>query len=105
MEIAKIFGLPLITSDIPLKERDLVLKAFRNGRIRVLVTAEVLDEGIDLPNIDVVVIVSGRTSNRQLIQRIGRALHTRKEKAFVYELVTRATIDYKYYRKRHNTLL
>ena len=105
LEIAKIFGLPLITSDIHPTEREIVLKAFRDGRVRILVSAEALDEGIDLPNIDVVIIVSGRTSNRQLVQRIGRALHTRKEKAIIYELVTKGTIDYKYYRKRHNTLI
>ncbi len=100
-EIAETFGIPLITSDIPPTERFRFIKLFAEKKITKIVTAEVLDEGVDIPSANVAIIVSGRGSNRQLIQRIGRILRPKGgEKAFVYELYTKKTFEEKIYRRR-----
>lgn len=52
----------------------------------------VIDEGLDVPDADVAVIVGGTHGEREHVQRIGRLLRPRPgKKAVVYELVTRAT--------------
>jgi len=53
-------------------ERTERLKLFKDGRIQVLCAPRVLDEGIDVPKVDVGVIVSASQSRRQMIQRLGR---------------------------------
>ena len=50
------------------------LDDFRIRRPAALLTCRVLDEGIDIPEIDAAVLVASTQSQRQRIQRIGRAL-------------------------------
>ena len=50
------------------------LEAFRSGSVEWLVACRSLDEGLDVPEVDTVVIVAGSTVSRQIIQRLGRAL-------------------------------
>ena len=47
---------------------------FRSGKYQVLIASPVLDEGIDLPEIEALVILSGGKSLIKIIQRLGRAL-------------------------------
>jgi len=53
-------------------ERTERLTLFKDGKIQVLCAPRVLDEGIDVPKVDVGVIVSASQSRRQMIQRLGR---------------------------------
>lgn len=90
-EISRQFLIPPITADIGADERELYLGAFAEGRCRVLVTARALEEGVDLPNANVAVILAGRKSRQgdtvQYIQRRGRILRKRAGKlAVVYEI-------------------
>jgi superfamily II DNA or RNA helicase len=48
-----------ITCEIGRRERELALAAFRDGKLRALVSARVLNEGIDVPDADVAIIVGG----------------------------------------------
>ena len=51
-----------------------------------------LDEGIDVPEANVGIIVSGTGSSREYVQRLGRLLRPREnKKAVLYELVTKET--------------
>lgn len=50
------------------------LKMYRDGMIDVLVTCRALDEGLNVPDTEVGVIVSSTKSTRQRIQRMGRIL-------------------------------
>ncbi|WP_206492551.1 DEAD/DEAH box helicase [Rhodococcus sp. KRD162] len=54
--------------------RTRVLQQFRNGALTNLVAPRVLDEGIDVPAVDVGVIIASSSSRRQMIQRMGRVL-------------------------------
>jgi len=56
------------------EERDAILRAFRWGSLQAITAAKTLDEGIDVPDASVGVIVAGSTVRRQRIQRIGRIL-------------------------------
>ncbi|MBI4012033.1 MAG: DEAD/DEAH box helicase [Candidatus Rokubacteria bacterium] len=83
-----------LTCDIGRPERDDVLSAFRHGRLRTLVSSRVLNEGLDVPDADVAVIVGGALGEREHVQRVGRLLRPSPGKrALVYELVTRHTIE------------
>ena len=90
-EISRRFLIPAITADIDAEERLFYLRAFAQGKCRALVTARALEEGIDLPDANVAVILAGgRRSKRdpiRYIQRRGRILRKRQGKlALVYEI-------------------
>ncbi|MFE6507639.1 DEAD/DEAH box helicase family protein [Nocardioides sp. NPDC057767] len=58
------------------KERLLRLKA---GGLKALVAPTVLDEGIDVPDIDLAIVMGGSKSRRQMIQRMGRVLRLKRD--------------------------
>lgn len=94
-----------ITCDIGRRERDDVLERFRGGDLRALVSAQVLNEGIDVPDADVAIIVGGAHGQREHVQRVGRLLRPSPGKhAIVYELLSRGTIELKQARRRRDGL-
>ena len=99
--ISIMFGIPYIVGEMSKDERKEILSMFKKGIVTKLSTAEVLDEGIDIPSARVGIILAGKPSKRQLIQRIGRLLRPEKGKrAIIYEIVTSRTYDYFASRKR-----
>jgi superfamily II DNA or RNA helicase len=92
--ISRRFLIPYITHRSSKEERREVLKGFREGRYRAIVTSKVLDEGVDVPEASIGVIVSGTGSSREFIQRLGRLLRKREGKrARLIELVSKATSE------------
>lgn len=90
-----------ITCDISKVERAAALDRFRVGDLRALVSARVLNEGIDVPDADVAIVVGGTHGEREHVQRIGRLLRPREGKtAVVYELVMRGTSEVTQARRR-----
>lgn len=82
-----------------------IFDRFRRGETNVIVTTRVLDEGIDVPDADVAIIVSGSGSRRQMAQRVGRVIRGSPGKvADVYEIVTRGTIEEKLSKVRRRGL-
>ena len=63
-----------LTCDIGRTERQEVLDRFRAGSLRALVSAQVLNEGIDVPDAEVGIVVAGRMGEREHVQRVGRLL-------------------------------
>jgi superfamily II DNA or RNA helicase len=83
-----------LTCDIRRRERAEALERFREGSLRALVSARVLNEGVDVPDAEVGVVVAGRLGEREHVQRVGRLLRPAEGKrAFVYELVVRASSE------------
>ena len=72
--IANEFLIPAITHRTDKSERKDVLSGFKEGRYLVIVTSKVLDEGVDVPDAKLGIIVSGTGSGREFIQRLGRLL-------------------------------
>lgn len=65
-----------------------ILERFRTGSIRILIACKAIDEGIDVPDVSIGIIMSGTSSKRQHIQRLGRLIrpdHT-KDCASLYYL-------------------
>ena len=59
--------------------RRIRLAQFRRGRIDALVAPRVLDEGIDLPDADLAVVLAAFRTRRQLVQRLGRVLRRKPD--------------------------
>ncbi len=90
--IGRRFILPVLTHQTKIKEREAFLQAFRDGTYSILVTSKVLNEGVDVPEANVAVIVSGSGSVREHVQRLGRILRAQPGKhAVLYELISKDT--------------
>lgn len=92
--ISRKFLIPAITYQTPKNERREILEKFRKGTYNTLVTSQVLDEGIDVPDASIGYIISGTGSSREYIQRLGRLLRKIKgKKARLYEIISKETVE------------
>ena len=99
--ISREFLIPCITYLTPGKERKRYFDMFRNGEITALATSRVLDEGIDVPDASVGIVLSGSGSTRQFRQRLGRLLRPSEGKhATFYEIIASGTSEYGTSRRR-----
>jgi superfamily II DNA or RNA helicase len=89
------FLLPAITNETGASERREILDRFREGTYSRVVTANVLDEGVDVPDANVAVVLSGSGSEREFTQRLGRILRPKTDggRALLYEVVTEETTE------------
>jgi superfamily II DNA or RNA helicase len=96
------FLLPAITHETGATERKEILRAFRNGSYSRIVTANVLDEGVDVPDANVAIVLSGSGSEREFTQRLGRILRPTGDgsRALLYEVVTEETAEERVSRRR-----
>jgi superfamily II DNA or RNA helicase len=92
--ISEQFLIPAITHETPIKERSSWLAAFNQGGVLALATSKVLNEGVNIPEAAVAVVLSGSGSTREHIQRLGRILRKQPGKeAILYEVVTASTAE------------
>lgn len=92
--VSQDFLLPAITHQTKVKERHETLGRFRSGAYPVLVTSKVLNEGVDVPEAKVAVVLSGTGSSREYVQRLGRILRRGEGKlAMLYEVVAEDTSE------------
>ena len=89
------FLIPAITHETGAEERRRVLERFREGEYSRVVTANVLDEGVDVPDANVAVVLSGSGSEREFTQRLGRVLRPKDDggRAILYEVVAEETAE------------
>ena len=98
------FLVPSILSHTRKRERLAVLHGFSEGRFTVLVANRVLDEGVDVPEAKVAVVIGGQASTRQAKQRLGRVLRrSGNSRATLYEIVCEDTKDVERSRKRRRS--
>ncbi|MEM2298302.1 MAG: helicase-related protein, partial [Thermofilaceae archaeon] len=99
------FLIPEVTYKTPEEERKAVLAAFREGRVHAIVTSKVLEEGVDVPDANVAIILSGSGSRREFVQRLGRILRPKEGKrAVLYEVITSGTKEVTISRRRQRAL-
>ncbi|MDA8194358.1 MAG: DEAD/DEAH box helicase [Thermaerobacter sp.] len=94
---------PLLTGETPLRERETLYQAFRDGEIPVLVVSKVANFAIDLPDANVAIQVSGTFGSRQEeAQRLGRLLRPKSDggQATFYSVVTEDTREQDFSQKR-----
>jgi superfamily II DNA or RNA helicase len=102
--ISRAFLLPAITHHTPVKERHDLLQRFRSGEYPVVVTSRVLNEGVDVPEASLAIVLSGTGSRREYVQRLGRILRRREGKlAVLYEVVAEATSEEQVSRRRRQS--
>lgn len=90
--VSSAFLIPAITHKTPKKERQEILRKFKEGVYRAVVTSKVLDEGVDVPEANVGIILGGSGSKREFVQRLGRLLRKREGKrAILYEVVSKSS--------------
>ena len=93
-EIGRRFFIPVLTHHTKVIERKEFLESFREGIYPALVTSKVLNEGVDVPEAAVAIIVSGSGSVREHVQRLGRILRRADNKqAHLYELLSKGTSE------------
>ena len=94
-KISQDFLIPAITHQTPVKERHHILNKFRSGEYSTLVVSHVLNEGVDVPDARVAVLLSGSGSTREYVQRLGRVLRkgTSGKMALLYEVVAEQTSE------------
>lgn len=106
-EISDRFLIPHITHETGKEERQDVLRGFKEGRFTAIVTSKVLDEGVDVPDAELGIIVSGTGSGREFIQRLGRLLRPKRDaakKARLIEIISSGTHETGTSAKRKNAL-
>lgn len=92
--IARRFLVPVITHQTKVRERSAILSGLSEGVYHAIATSKVLNEGVDVPDANVAVILSGSGSVREHVQRLGRVLRKKGDKrAVLYELVTERTTE------------
>lgn len=105
-EISNDFLIPFITHKSSKEEREDVLTGFKDGRYKAIVTSKVLDEGIDVPDAQLGILVSGTGSSREFIQRLGRLLRPKNDnnEARLIEIISSGTSETVTSERRHRNI-
>jgi len=104
IEVSRRFLVPTILSHTRKRERLAVLDGFAKSKFEVLVANRVLDEGIDVPEAKVAVVIGGQGSTRQAKQRLGRVLRkSGSARATLYEVICENTKEVHRSRKRRRS--
>lgn len=104
-QISLRFLIPCLLSHCAKRERQDLLRGFAEHRYPVLVANRVLDEGVDLPEVKIAIVLGGLASTRQATQRLGRVLRrgASGQRATLYEIVTDDSNEVQRSRKRRRT--
>ena len=97
MEASRRLAIPLIGASTPASERHAILAAMGNGTVRAVASVKVLDEGWDVPNAKLGIVLgdSTRGGGRQHTQRLGRLLRKQGDHvASLFELVAAGTWEF-----------
>ncbi len=76
--------------DSPPREREMNLSKFRRGVLDFVCTVDLLNEGVDVPDVDMIVFMRATHSRRIFVQQLGRGLRISptKDKVIVLDFVT-----------------
>ncbi len=103
-DVSRRFLIPCLLNHCGKKERLDALQGLADGAYPALVANQVLDEGVDLPEVKVAVVIGGTASSRQAKQRLGRVLRKRGgARAVLYEIVCADTNEEKRSRLRRGS--
>ena len=84
------FRCEAITGDLNPRERDRIMAAFRQGRLDIVTTRDLFNEGVDVPDVDLIGFMRVTHSRRIFVQQLGRGLRIspRKKKVVVLDFVS-----------------
>jgi len=101
-DVSERFLIPTITHQTGAAERREIVERFREGTYTRIATSNVLDEGVDVPEASVGVILSGSGSEREFRQRLGRILRPKEDggRAILYEMIAENTSEERIAKRR-----
>ena len=106
-EVSQGLGIPKLTGETPIDEREQLFAKFRRGELSALVVSKVANFSIDLPEASVAIQISGAFGSRQEeAQRLGRLLRPKANgrSASFYTLVARDTVEQDFAQNRQRFL-
>jgi superfamily II DNA or RNA helicase len=68
-----------VHSGLPIDTRRDLMSQFAQGSLAVLCAPRILDEGVDVPAVDLGIIMAASQSRRQMVQRMGRVLRRKSD--------------------------
>ena len=79
-----------VYGDMPPRERDRMMARFQAGHLKILTSVDLFNEGIDVPDVDLIVFMRATHSRRIFVQQLGRGLRVSpgKENVIVLDFVT-----------------
>ena len=100
-DVSKEFLIPVVTYKTDKDERREILQKFKEGIYRVIVASTVFDEGVDVPDASVAIVLGGYGTKRQYLQRLGRILRGKDKRALLIEIITKGSADYRLSKRRN----
>ncbi len=73
----------VILADTPLKERSRILEDLKENRIEIIFTVDIFNEGIDIPQLNLLLFLRPTESSTIFIQQLGRGLRKHDNKSYV----------------------
>ncbi|MFB6244750.1 MAG: DEAD/DEAH box helicase [Candidatus Nanohaloarchaea archaeon] len=90
-DLSRQFDMPFISGETDFDEREEYFEKFRNDELKSIIVSRIGDEGLDLPDAEVGIIMSGQGgSRRQATQRAGRVMRPFGD-AQVYIIATKGS--------------
>lgn len=90
--ILRQFGLrcDAILHDTPPRDRDRLMSRFRSGQLDLVTTVDLFNEGVDVPDVDMIAFMRVTHSRRIFVQQLGRGLRLapNKDRVVVLDFVT-----------------
>jgi len=73
-------GSEVVTGETPLKERDDIIKKFKEGKLKCLINVSVFQKGFNAPCCDLIALLTATQSTAKYVQMVGRGMrpHPRK---------------------------
>ena len=96
------FAITVIHSNMTQQERDTVVKQFRDGLTRILLTTDLLSRGIDIPQVNMVINYDLPINKETYIHRIGRCGRFDKKGVAISMVKMQDPIDIKIFNKLKN---
>jgi superfamily II DNA or RNA helicase len=84
------FRAEAITGDMEPRARDKTMAAFRRGNLDIVTTRDLFNEGVDVPDVDMIAFMRVTHSRRIFVQQLGRGLRISpsKDKVVVLDFVS-----------------
>jgi superfamily II DNA or RNA helicase len=84
------FRAEALSSETDSRERDMLMSRFRAGQLDFVTTVDLFNEGVDVPDVDMLIFLRATHSRRIFVQQLGRGLRVSpgKSKVVVLDFVT-----------------
>jgi superfamily II DNA or RNA helicase len=84
------FRAETISAGTTLRDREVLMSRFRAGQLDFVATVDLFNEGVDVPDVDLIVFLRVTHSRRIFVQQLGRGLRVRpgKDRVIVLDFVT-----------------